>query len=321
MSGAPLRVQVRVTAVTDVTPLIKTFRLESLEGAPLPPFSGGAHLILEIPDGDVMRRNAYSLMGSPFDQSCYQISVRRDPLGRGGSRLIHEMVTPGTVLTVTHPANLFAIDRRGRKHVMVAGGIGITPFMAMAEQLRREAVPFELHYAVRSHEHGAYVHELQERFGDSVAVYVGERGERLPISSILPRQPLGTHLYVCGPSQLIDSTLEIAGERGWPKSAIHSERFTLPPSGLPFAVQLARSARTILVGSHQSMLDAIEAAGVDAQYLCRGGACGQCELRVLEHDGVLLHADHYLSDEAKASGATVMPCVSRFEGRRLLIDL
>ena len=314
MSGAAPRVPVRVVAVTDVTPLVRRFRLESLDGA-LPSFSAGAHVMVEMQDGDTVRRNAYSLMSSPLDLSGYEISVRRDAAGRGGSRHLHEIVVPGSVVTITHPVNLFPM------HLMVAGGIGITPFMAMAEQLLHEAAPFALHYAVSSREHGAYADELQARLGPRLTVYAGDRGERLSLSSLLARQPLGTHLYVCGPARLTDSALDTARALGWPKAAIHMERFTAPPPGLPFSLDLARTGLTVQVGSHQSMLDAIEAAGVDAPYLCRGGACGQCEVRVVAHDGVLLHADHYLSDDEKAAGRAIMPCVSRFEGRRLVVDL
>lgn len=321
MTAPPLRLPVRVTAVAEVAPLVKRFQFESRDGKPLPPFSGGAHVIVEIQNGTVVHRNAYSLMSPPGDLSSYAISVRRDEEGRGGSRLLHECVTPGMILQISHPTNLFPIDRRARKHLMIAGGIGVTPFLAMGEQLLREGACFELHHGVRSGDQGLYVGELRERFGARVAVYAGDRGERLPLDRLLVRQPLGTHLYVCGPSRLTDVALGLGRDLGWPESALHSERFTAPPDGKPYEVQLARSGKTISVGSHQSMLEAIEATGVEAPYLCRGGVCGQCETRVLSCYGRLLHADHYLSEDEKASGKAVMLCVSRFEGASLVLDL
>ncbi len=108
---------------------------------------------------------------------------------------------------------------------------------------------------------------------------------------------------------------------GWPEQALHVERFIAPAIGEPYAVRLARSGLGIRVGSHQSMLEAIEAAGVDAPSMCRGGACGQCETAVLACDGTLHHHDHYLTDDEKASRTKVMPCVSRFEGSSLVLDL
>jgi ferredoxin len=132
---------------------------------------------------------------------------------------------------------------------------------------------------------------------------------------------MGTHLYVCGPAGMIESAMARAQELGWPPQTLHHERFAAPAVGRPYDVELARSGRTVRVGADQSMLEAIEASGVDAPYLCRGGACGQCETRVLACDGALLHADHFLTPEEKASGAKVMLCVSRFSGRSLVLDL
>jgi len=315
------KIDVRVSEIVEVTPLIKRFRFEPLGAAVLPTFSGGAHVVVEMPDGAVLRRNPYSLMSSPQETASYTISVRRDDAGRGGSLFLHNAVREGTQLRISHPVNLFPLDQRGRKHLLFAGGIGITPFLAMMAQLTQEGRAFELHYAVRSDVHGAYLQQLASTYGQRVHVYRDDQGEAIGLNRLLSTQPLGTHLYVCGPGGMIDWVLSTARGLGWPEQAIHSEQFLAPASGRPYAVTLAQSGRTAEVGPHQSMLEAIEAAGVDAPYMCRGGACGQCETRVLACDGTLLHNDHYLSAEEKASGAKVMPCVSRFEGRSLVLDL
>jgi dimethylamine monooxygenase subunit B len=317
----PQQIPVRVVETVAVTSEIKRFRFEAVNQEALPAFSGGAHILVEIPGSDGARRNAYSLTGSPRDVSSYAISVRRDDQGRGGSRLLHDTLKPGTVLNVGMPVNLFQADRRARKHLMIAGGIGITPFLALGEELLHEQECFELHYAVRSLEHGAYIDDVRQRFGDRVRIYASDRGQRLSFPPLLRRQPLGTHLYVCGPARLIDHTQETARGLGWPESAIHFERFTAPVSGKPYQVQLVRSGRAVAVDAHQSMLEAIEDAGVTVPYLCRGGACGQCRTPVVTCDGTLLHADHFLSDAEKALGRFVMPCVSRFEGKSLALDL
>jgi ferredoxin len=119
---------------------------------------------------------------------------------------------------------------------------------------------------------------------------------------------------------MINWVLGTAKEHGWPDEAVHSEEFLAPQSGKPFAVTLASSGKVIKVGEHQSLLEALEAAGVDAPYLCRGGACGQCETDVLEHAGSFVHRDHWLTDEQHKSCTKIMPCVSRFEGKTLVID-
>ena len=119
---------------------------------------------------------------------------------------------------------------------------------------------------------------------------------------------------------MIDWVRRTATDMGWPQQCVHYEEFLAPPTGKPFQVELAASQKTITVGPDQSLLEAIEAAGVDAPYLCRGGACGQCETDVVSCDGHIQHHDHWLSDEEKATGRKIMPCVSRFEGRSLVLD-
>jgi dimethylamine monooxygenase subunit B len=313
---------VRVTDVTQVAEHVKRFRLTRLDGKPLPVFSGGAHVVVSMHDEGRLRRNPYSLMSPPNDPSAYEISVLRVEKSRGGSAFMHERVKRGDSLVISQPLNLFPLDQRGRKHILVAGGIGITPFMAMMEQLSREGRPFELHYAVRTRAHGAYWKQLQERYGEHrVRTYCDAESLFIPVAELLEHQPLGTHLYVCGPGGMIDGVLGSAREAGWPEQNLHCERFVAPPPGNPFQVVLQRSGKEVAVGEHQSILEAVEAAGVDAPFLCRGGACGQCETAVVSVDGTLEHNDHYLAGAEKDSGRKVMICVSRFRGRELVLDL
>ncbi len=313
---------VRVTRITPVGDAIKRFRLERTDNAPMPVFSGGAHVVISMNDHGRIRRNPYSLMSIPGRTDAYEISVLRVPNSRGGSHFLHDHVREGHELVVSQPVNLFPADRRGRKHLLFAGGIGITPFIAMMAQFSREHMPFELHYAMRSRSHGAYWQELLELYGpERVKVYFDEEKSFIPAQKILSNQPLGTHAYVCGPAGMIDWVLNTGLAEGWPRENLHYERFLAPPPGIPFEVLLTKSAKTITVGEHQSILEAAEAAGVDAPYMCRGGACGQCETSVSACDGVLMHNDIYLTDEEKASGRKIMICVSRFEGQRLALDL
>lgn len=313
---------VRVTRITPVGDAVKRFRMERLDGQPMPVFSGGAHVVVTMNDHGKVRRNPYSLMSIPGDTSAYEISVLRVPVSRGGSHYLHDFVKEGDQLVVSQPVNLFPADRRGRKHLLFAGGIGITPFIAMMAQLAAENSAFELHYAMRSRQHGAYWQHLLDLYGpDRIKLYFDDEKNVIPAQKIFSNQPLGTHAYVCGPAGMIDWVLNTGLSEGWPRENLHYERFLAPPPGNPFDVFLTKSDLTITVGEHQSILEAAEAAGIDAPYMCRGGACGQCETGVAACEGALLHNDIYLTDEEKASGRKIMICVSRFEGRRLALDL
>ncbi|MGB3146251.1 MAG: PDR/VanB family oxidoreductase [Paracoccaceae bacterium] len=317
--GAP-KIDVTVTEVVEVNSLIKRFRFERTGGGDLPTFSGGAHIVVEMEDHGTRRLNPYSLMSDPGDTSGYEISVRRDEAGRGGSLYMHNHVKPGMKMVIGHPVNLFPLDLRGTKHLMIAGGIGITPFIAQMAQSTAMGDRFELHFAARNRALGAYMNELSARYGERVHLYLDDEGDAIDLKALLSGQPFGTHLYVCGPKPMINWVLDTARTLGWPEGAVHHEEFLAPPVGKPFQVELKTSGLTIQVDGNQSLLEAIEKAGVEAPYLCRGGACGQCETDVLQADGKLEHNDHWLTDDQKASGKKIMPCVSRFCGARLVID-
>ena len=240
-----------------------------------------------------------------------------------------EKIMPGRSVyaTMLNDAGKFIDDcviyRTGPNSWMVvhgSGGIGITPFLSQIKQLRAMGGNFELHYGVRTQSLASYADELRADHGGRVHVYHADRREAIDLERLLDGQPLGTHLYVCGPKGMIGWVRDTATRLGWPRQAVHHEEFLAPASGQPFEATLARSNKVIRVDEHQSLLEAIEAAGVDAPYLCRGGACGQCETDVIEYDGVFVHRDHWLTDEQRGSCAKIMPCVSRFEGRKLVLD-
>jgi ferredoxin-NADP reductase len=317
----PQSIKVRVAEVVPVTPLVKRFRFVPIAGGLLPAFSGGAHTIVEMHDGAVVRRNPYSLMGSPDELDSYQVSVRKVEDSRGGSVFMHDRVKAGDEMAVSPPVNLFALAWDARKHLLLAGGIGITPFISQMIQLDRAEMPFELHFCIRNDDRGPYWRDLQQRYSRRVQVHRAESGLGMDVEALLAMQPLGTHLFVCGPGPMIEGVYATARGLGWPEENLHSERFQAPATGAAFDVVLRHSGKRIHVGTHESLLEAIEAADVEAPYLCRGGACGQCETGVLACDGRLIHNDHYLSAEERASGRKIMPCVSRFEGRELVLDL
>lgn len=314
-------IPVEVVEVEQATPQIKHFKFAPLDKHPLPPFSGGSHVIVVMRAGERIHRNPYSLMGSPLNLNTYEVSIRRAEQSRGGSAFMHEQVKVGTRLELAHPVNLFPLAKTARKHILIAGGIGITPFMAQLVQLRRQSAPYELHYSVRSLEHGAFCERLKQEEGDKVVLYYGDAGQRINFHGLLSNQLLGTHVYVCGPGGMIEAVVDTARAAGWSDSHIHWEQFVTPPVGEPFDVFLAKAGINVHVPAESSLLEAIEAAGVDAPYLCRGGVCGTCETEVIELEGEILHYDHFLSDEEKASGKKIMPCISRARCKSLVLDL
>ncbi len=320
MKAGSNRIEAVVTDVVAVNELVKRFHFQRVDGGTLPTFSGGAHIVVEMQDEDRTRLNPYSLMSSPLDTHDYTISVRRDDAGRGGSLFMHNRVEPGQRMVISNPVNLFSLDLRARKHLMIAGGIGITPFLAQTAQLAAEGGNFELHYSFRNDKVSTYADLLRERHGKRVHLYRSDYGENLDLERVLSSQPLGTHLYVCGPDGMITWVRDAATQLGWPAGTVHYEHFAAPQPGKPFDVTLAVSGIDIRVGEHESLLEAIEAAGIDPPYLCRGGVCGQCETNVISYDGKFRHNDHWLSEEDRRSGCKVMPCVSRFEGKSLVLE-
>lgn len=304
--------EVRVGETRMITPVIRELSLQPLSGT-LPAFSAGSHVQVHLPNG---KRNAYSLLSDPSDTSHYRIAVRQQAQSRGGSRYVHERLQTGDRLRISPPANLFALHSTARLHVLIAAGIGITPFLAYSTELLRRGDAFELHYAYRTGVSDAYVETLRERLGKRLHVY--ESGSRrLDLGQLLSHRPLGTHVYACGPQSLLDALREQSLALGWPAARVHWEAFAAPEPGVPFVVELARSGRQVAVGAEQSLLEALEGAGVELPNLCRGGVCGQCQTPYLKGD--VEHRDLFLATAERAT--SLMPCVSRGCGSPILLDI
>ncbi|MEM5313840.1 PDR/VanB family oxidoreductase [Paraburkholderia sp. JHI869] len=314
-------ITVDVVAVEQLTPLIKRFTLALPDGAPMPSFSGGAHVLVSMQDGERWHHNAYSLLSSPHDTRQYQIAVRREEASRGGSAFMHDKVAVGTRLAIGSPANLFELAKNAKRHVFIAGGIGITPFLAQLAEHRPEDLALELHYAYRSPEHGAFVDELKAGpHAANVHCYVDSEGQKLDLFKLFHNLPGDAHVYVCGPQGLNDAVYANAALLGWPKAQLHSEQFAATDTGgKAFTVVLARSGIELEVGEDETILKAIERAGVTVESLCREGVCGTCEVPILE--GEADHRDQYLDDDEKAAQKTILLCVSRSRTPRLVIDL
>lgn len=306
---------VRVAAVEHPAPGVRTLRLVPDDGRPLLPFAPGSHVEVEC-DG---RRNAYSLTSDPRDPSHYAISVLRTADGRGGSAWLHDAVSPGDALRIGPPRSAFAPPADARHHLLVGAGIGVTPFMSYARAFARRGTAFVLHHVHRAdagpHADVVALPSSRVRLHEGRSAFL----ERLP--SLLAGAPIGTHLSVCGPAEMIDATLGAARAAGWPEHRLHAERFVgvEAPPGRPFVARIASTGAAVPVPPDEPLLDALERAGVPVPSLCRQGVCGECRVGVL--GGAALHHDLYLTDEEHASGAVIMPCVSRCSSDELELDL
>ncbi|BBH48777.1 PDR/VanB family oxidoreductase [Pseudomonas sp. KU43P] len=319
MASAYEMFSVRVTEVEQATAQIKRFTLARADGQPMPAFTGGSHVIVKMAEG---LSNAYSLMSDPRDLSRYQIGVRLEEQSKGGSAFMHEKVEVGTELTISTPNNLFGLDTAAGKHVMIAGGIGITPFLSQLHELEGGDVPYELHYAFRSPDHGAFQGQLVDGpHAGNISLYVDSLGRRLDLPALYAGLSDDAHVYVCGPKPLIDAVVEGAKAAGIADARVHFEQFAAAPAaGGAFTLVLGRSGRELQVEEGMTIIQAIEnVKAAQVECLCREGVCGTCETRILE--GEAEHVDQYLSDEEKASQQTMMICVSRARGSRLVIDL
>lgn len=308
---------VRVVSVMLAAPSIKHFIFEAVDGSAMPHFSGGSHVVVIMRDGSHTYKNPYSLMGDGYHSQQYQIAVRREESSRGGSAYMFEKVKQGDTLELLPPANLFMIDTFARKHLLIAGGIGITPLRSMICDLKHANADYVLHYCVRNTENAAFWEQLSTESGSRAHLHAD--GNRLDIPTLLEVQPIGTHVYVCGPNRMVEAVKHAAAGLGWSPNHVHYEEFAHASGGAPFDVTLARSGADIHVGHNQTMLEALEDAGLEPSYMCRGGVCGACEVTVIE--GQLDHRDHYMTNAEKASMQKIMVCVSRAACRRIVVDL
>lgn len=306
----------RVRQVEPLSTSLKHIVLEAADGGLLPASLPGAHVSMVLPAPARTLRNSYSVTSHYNERSRYELIVRRTESSRGGSAFIHETLKAGDILESGLPNSQFPIRNVARKHLLIGGGIGITPLLSFLPALRDRRQHCELHQFAQPSETGIFERLLEPHAAHQIHVHAGRGGKAL--LDILAGQPLGTQLYCCGPVALMDAVRETAALLGWPRNRVHLESFG-NAGGLPFTVRLARSGLTVSVGEHETMLEAIELADLPISSLCRGGACGQCRTRVIE--GVPEHRDHYLNDVEKAAGDVVMPCVSRARSASLTLDL
>ncbi|MER5831312.1 PDR/VanB family oxidoreductase [Streptomyces sp. NPDC002130] len=282
-------------------------------GEPLPAWEPGAHVDV-LPAPGLERQ--YSLCGDPADRSAWRIAVLRERPGRGGSAHVHEQLGEGGKVRVRGPRNNFRLEPAPR-YRFVAGGIGITPILPMLAAAEAAGADWTLLYGGRTRGSMAFAEELG-RYGDRVTIAPEDESGLLDLPSVLDDVPGGTLVYCCGPGPLLDAV-----EARCPSGVLRVERFQPKEqeSGTTtaFEVELARSGRTLTVAPDVSVLDAVRAAGVEVLYSCTEGTCGTCETDVL--DGEPDHRDSVLTEDERAAGETMMICVSRCRGKRLVLDL
>ncbi|AZP21563.1 oxidoreductase [Streptomyces aquilus] len=282
-------------------------------GEPLPAWEPGAHVDVVLGPG---LERQYSLCGDPSDPTGWRIAVLREPDGRGGSAHVHEQLGQGDKVRVRGPRNHFALKPAPR-YRFIAGGIGITPILPMLAAAEAAGAEWSLLYGGRTRQSMAFTEELS-RYGDRVTVAPQDESGLLDLAPVLDGVPEDTLVYCCGPGPLLDAV-----QARCPAGLLHLERFTPKEQetgqDTEFEVELARSGRTVTVPVDVSVLDAVRAAGVEVLYSCTEGTCGTCETDVL--DGTPDHRDSVLTDEEQEAGETMMICVSRCRGRRLVLDL
>ncbi|MDT3670987.1 MAG: PDR/VanB family oxidoreductase [Aromatoleum sp.] len=301
---------------------IISLELAPIDGEHLPAFSAGSHIDVEIRPGLVRQ---YSLCNDPTETHRYQIGVLRDPASRGGSVALHDELAEGQVITISAPRNHFPLVH-AKRSLLLAGGIGVTPILCMAERLAQSEADFEMHYCARSQDRAAFVDRVrQSGFAEHVRMHYddGEAGQKLDLPAVLDAAGADAHLYVCGPGGFIEFVTQTAQARGWEGDRIHFEYFAGQKVDTScdqaFDVKLASSGRIVNVPATKTVVGALRDAGVEVEVSCEQGICGTCLTRVL--DGEPDHRDNFFTDEEKAANDQFLPCCSRAKSKLLVLDL
>lgn len=310
----------QVSAIRAVARDVLAVELRSAAGGPLPGASPGAHIDLALPNGLVRQYSLVEALGTP-EQDRYTVAVGLDAQGRGGSRFVHERLRVGDALRISAPRNAFAMDPSHRRVLLLAGGIGVTPIVAMARHCAAQDLDWTLVACARSAARLAYLEELRALAGPRLRTHFDdEHGGPIDLAALLaPRCWDG--VYACGPAPMLDALAHATA--GWPSDAVRTERFKAPDTpaatGRSFELVLQRAGLRTQVDATESVLDALERLGVDHPWSCREGVCGTCDARLLEGD--VEHRDYVLTPDEKSARQRMMVCVSRCTGNRLVLDL
>lgn len=311
-----------VTRIRSETPRVRSLVLEAKGDMPLPDWTAGAHIRIELPDGG---DRPYSLVDLPDCRSGrhYAIGTLLEEPSAGGSRYIHSL-KEGDTVTASRPISQFALAEGTAPVLLIAGGIGITPLFSMAAALAGQGREFSLHYLGRAQGELAFLSELGAICGERLRLYYDDTAPGRPdFAGLVGGLAPDGDVYVCGPSGMIEAVKTAWALAERPAEKLHYELFTATPApaagDTAFEVEVKSTGQVVTVGPDQSIIDALEEAGIDVVYDCRRGDCGICQTAVLE--GIPEHRDVVLTDEEKASNAVMQICVSRAKTPRLVLDL
>ncbi len=317
-AGAP-SLSLVITEKREIAAGIHRFELRDPAGAALPAFTAGAHIGVEVPGGALRK---YSLCNASSERDRYVFAVLREAGGRGGSTSLCDGTAVGSTLLCSPPRNDFALVANAPEFLFIAGGIGITPILAMIRELEAAGnARYRLHYCTRSPETTAFRDELAApAYAGKVTLHHdgGDPARQLDLWPILEK-PTGAHLYCCGPRPMLEAVRDMTGH--WSASCVHFESFvdaehTHVAGDRPFRVRLARSGEVIAVAADQSILEALRNAGHDVESSCESGTCGTCRTGLVA--GVAEHRDFVLMNDEQAG--SIMICVSRARSDELVLD-
>jgi cytochrome P450/ferredoxin-NADP reductase len=320
--GPPARADiarpVRVVGLNAEADRILRIVLEAPDGRDLPAWDPGAHIHVLL--GEYDRR--YSLCGDPENRKHYELRILKEPAGKGGSRHIHESLRLGDMLRIRGPKNHFRLDESESRYLLIAGGIGITPIVAMAHRLKQLGKRYDIHYAGRSVSSMALLERLRHDHGENLQLYPAFEGARLDLRALVERTT-ADRVYACGPDRLLTELVSLSSD--WPENVLHLEHFSAAQAiadhsrDRSFEIELRDSQITLQVPSDKTALDVLEAAGIDVACDCREGLCGSCEVQVLE--GEVEHRDRVLSQSERARNTQMITCCSRARGCKIVLAL
>ena len=300
--------------------------VEFRPGAPgvvFPPFAAGSHIDLHLGNGLV---RSYSLCNPASDSGRYVVGVLNDKKSRGGSRYVHQQLRVGQVIDISAPRNNFELHEDAPKSVLVSGGIGVTPIFCMLQRLAALGRPVEVVYCARTRKEAAFI-EAIEALADKAQVtwhFDDEAGAPPQLDKLLAGRGADSHYYCCGPTPMLDAFEKSCAQLGYANA--HIERFAAvvvesAANAHGFEVVCEKSGKSVEVPAGKSVLDALIDAGLNPDHSCKEGVCGACETAVLDFDGELDHQDGILTKIERQSGKTMMICVSRCTGKRLVLDV
>jgi len=317
-NNEPQLMPLRVTRNDRIADGINLIEFRDVSGKPLPEFSAGAHITIRVPNG-LLRK--YSLCNDPGERDRYQVAVKREANGRGGSSNLIDSVKAGDELMVAPPINDFGLPPRAQDFLFIAGGIGITPIMAMIREVQKQGKRFRLFYCTRSPETTAFAEELSApEFAGLVTIHhdQGDPTCSLDLKPILAERKNREHLYCCGPRPLMEAVRHMTDH--WSSTAVHFEAFseaeTHKAGDKPFNVRLARSGRLLEVPVTKTILEVLRENGLEVPSSCETGTCGTCRTKLLA--GEADHRDLVLADHERKD--QIMICVSRAKSDEITID-